>query len=86
LVEICSLLDASCYISGKGGRNYVDETLFQKSNIKLAYENFIHPKYSQLHGKFIENLSRKLLFFFSGASTAITGAAFVIFVIKAIMK
>ena len=57
LVEICSLLDASCYISGKGGRNYVDETLFQKSNIKLAYENFIHPKYSQLHGKFIENLS-----------------------------
>ena len=36
--------------------------------------------------KFIENLSRKLLFFFSCASTAITGIAFVFFVIKEIMK
>jgi hypothetical protein len=40
----------------------------------------------EINLKFIENLSRKLLFFFSGASTAITGTAFVIFVIKAIMK
>jgi len=57
LIEICKLLNASCYISGKGGKNYIDETLFQKSNIDLTYENFIHPQYSQLHGNFIENLS-----------------------------
>jgi len=36
--------------------------------------------------KFIENLTCKLLFFFSGASTAITGTAFVVYVIKEIMK
>ena len=40
----------------------------------------------EINLKFIDNLSRKLLFFFSGASTAITGTAFVIFVIKEIMK
>ncbi|MBN19325.1 MAG: hypothetical protein CL758_07640 [Chloroflexi bacterium] len=57
LIEICKLLNASSYISGKGGKNYIDETLFQKSNIDLTYENFIHPQYSQLHGNFIENLS-----------------------------
>ena len=57
LIEICKLLNASCYIAGKGGKNYIDETLFQKSNIDLTYENFIHPQYSQLHGNFIENLS-----------------------------
>ena len=51
------MLNASSYISGKGGKNYIDETLFQKSNIDLTYENFIHPQYSQLHGNFIENLS-----------------------------
>jgi len=40
----------------------------------------------EINLKFIENLSRKLLFFFSCASTAITGTAFVFFVIKEIMK
>jgi len=40
----------------------------------------------EINLKFIENLSRKLLFFISGASTAITGTAFVFFVIKEIIK
>ena len=40
----------------------------------------------EINLKFIENLSRKLLFFFSGASTATTVTAFVIFVIKEIMR
>jgi len=40
----------------------------------------------EINLKFIENLSRKLLFFFSYASTAITGIAFLIFIIKEIIK
>jgi len=40
----------------------------------------------EINLKFIENLSRKLLFFFSGASTVITGVAFIFFVIKETMK
>jgi len=40
----------------------------------------------EINLKFIEKLTSKILFFFSGASTAITGAAFVIFVIKEIMR
>ena len=57
LVEICSQLNATCYISGVGGKNYIDESLFKKSNIKLMYENFSHPKYNQLYGDFIKNMS-----------------------------
>ena len=57
LVEICSQLNATCYISGIGGKSYIDESLFKKSKIKLIYENFIHPKYNQLHGDFIKNMS-----------------------------
>ena len=57
LVEICSKLDATCYISGISGKDYLNEELFSNSGIKLIYENFIHPTYRQLHGNFIDNLS-----------------------------
>ena len=57
LVNICSNVNATCYISGVSGHDYLDEELFLQSNIKLIYENFIHPKYNQIHGGFIENMS-----------------------------
>ena len=57
LVEICSKLNATCYISGISGKDYLNEELFLNSGIKLIYENFIHPTYRQLHSNFIDNLS-----------------------------
>ena len=57
LVDICSKVDATCYISGISGHDYLDEKLFLESKIKLIYENFIHPIYNQIHGKFIDNMS-----------------------------
>ena len=57
LVEICSKLNATCYISGISGKDYLNEKLFSNSGIKLIYENFIHPTYRQLHDNFIDNLS-----------------------------
>ena len=57
LIEICSKLNATCYISGIAGKDYLDEKLFSNSGIKLIYENFIHPTYRQLHSNFIDNLS-----------------------------
>ena len=57
LIEICSKLNATCYISGIAGKDYLDEKLFLNSGIKLIYEHFIHPTYRQLHGNFIDNLS-----------------------------
>ena len=57
LIEICLKLNAKCYISGIGGKDYLDESLFENTKIKLIYENFIHPKYTQIHGDFIKNMS-----------------------------
>ena len=70
LVEICKLLNATCYVSGKGGQYYMDPTLFKKSNVTLMCENFIHPKYSQLHGGFMENLSITDLILNEGPNSA----------------
>ena len=57
LIEICLKLNAACYISGIGGKDYLDESLFENTKIKLIYENFIHTKYTQIHGDFIKNMS-----------------------------
>jgi len=57
LIEICSKLNATCYVAGLGGKNYLDEKLFLNSGIKLLYENFSYQTYNQLYGNFIDNLS-----------------------------
>lgn len=57
LLEICKKLNATTYISGESGKNYLDESIFQASEIKVLYERFQHPTYHQLHGGFIPNMS-----------------------------
>jgi len=57
LVDICKKLDSTTYLSGEMGVDYLDEEIFQKENIKVIYEKFEHPTYSQIHGSFIPNLS-----------------------------
>ena len=70
LVDICTQLNASCYISGIGGKNVVDESLFKNSNIKLTYENSIHPNYNQINGNFMKNMSIIDLIFNEGEKSS----------------
>ena len=57
LVDICSYLGASHYLTGDAARDYLDESLFLQYNIALAYHNYQHPLYDQLYGEFIPYLS-----------------------------
>lgn len=57
LLKICEKLNATTYLSGKMGKNYLDESEFMKKNIHISYDNFEHPKYNQIHGDFIPNMS-----------------------------
>ena len=57
LVDICETLDADVYLSGVGGKNYIDYQMFEKSNIDIVFQEFKSPTYPQLHGDFIPNLS-----------------------------
>ncbi|MFH1406439.1 MAG: WbqC family protein [Candidatus Omnitrophota bacterium] len=57
LLEICKTLGAKKYLSGAGGREYLDIAAFRKENIELDFQEFRHPAYAQLHGEFIANLS-----------------------------
>lgn len=57
LLKICQILNADTYLSGELGKNYLKEEIFHDSDIKIIYEKFIHPKYSQVYKPFIPNLS-----------------------------
>ncbi|MBN2009908.1 WbqC family protein [candidate division KSB1 bacterium] len=66
LVDICKKLEATEYLSGRGGVKYQDEDLFLTQNIKLEYTSFQHPTYNQLWNGFIPNLSAIDLLFNEG--------------------
>ena len=58
ILQILKIKNAKIYLSNEGSKNYVHESFFEKENIKVIYNNFIHPKYKQLDDKtFISNLS-----------------------------
>ena len=66
LLDICNYCNASCYISGVSGKEYLNEEIFRKSGIKVIYENFQHPIYTQLYKPFEQNLSILDLLFNEG--------------------
>lgn len=51
IIEICKKFKADTYLSGIGGRDYLEEGKFVQAGIKLEYQNFIHPAY---HQRYIE--------------------------------
>jgi hypothetical protein len=58
LLNICKKLGADTYISGIGGKTYLDEKLFEKNKIILKYQNYNPIRYLQHMSKsFIPNLS-----------------------------
>lgn len=61
IIEICKKLKADVYLSGTGGKNYLEEKEFPQAGIKLEYQDFVHPTYKQQYtGKdniFLPNMS-----------------------------
>lgn len=47
IVEICGKLKAESYLSGAGGRDYLEEEKFRDAGIKLIYQDYKHPIYHQ---------------------------------------
>ena len=58
LLNVCKSIGAETYISGIGGKNYVDEKLFENNGVKLVYQNYHFKEYTQRFSKpFFPNLS-----------------------------
>jgi hypothetical protein len=67
LVELCVALQATEYLTGPAARNYIDESLFAKAGITVAYLDYSgYPEYPQLYGKFVHEVSILDLLFHEG--------------------
>ena len=51
LIDICRNVNADTYISGSEGRNYLNLELFEEAKIKIIFQNYKHPQYTQFNNR-----------------------------------
>jgi len=57
IIDICKALKADTYLSGIGGREYLEAELFESSGLRLVYQEFEHPRYAQQYEPFVPYMS-----------------------------
>ncbi len=57
LISMCKFVGSDTYLSGSGGKAYVDVKAFYNANIKLQWHNYDHPVYKQSFEGFVANMS-----------------------------
>lgn len=72
LIQLCRAVQADCYLSGQGGRNYMDLNAFDAAGIRVQWQSFTPPEYPQVFPAvgFIPNLSVVDALFACGADAA----------------
>lgn len=68
ILKICHQFDARTYLSGQGGKEYLDLEEFSKAKIAVEFQKYDYPEYGQLFPKlaFIPHLSMMDLLFNEG--------------------
>jgi hypothetical protein len=56
IIEICSALQATDYLAGQGGRNYMDRVRYSDAGLTLRFFSPPETPYPQQHDEFIPNL------------------------------
>lgn len=58
LADLCAQAGGTEYVSGPSARDYVDESVFERSGIKLTWFDYAgYPEYPQLWGEFAHGVS-----------------------------
>lgn len=47
ILDICKATDATVYIAGPSGRDYLDMESFKEAGIEVKFNDYTHPKYPQ---------------------------------------
>ena len=54
---MCKRLDADVYVFGALGRDYAVVEDFEAAGVRAVFQEYVHPRYPQLHGEFVPYLS-----------------------------
>jgi hypothetical protein len=73
IIELCLALKADTYLSGTGGKDYLEEEKFKQAGISLRYQHFDHPRYHQVYAamqdEFVPNMAAVDLLFNEGENS-----------------
>lgn len=67
--DICKITEATTYISGISGKEYLDMSRFAKAKIPVEFQEFHHPVYPQRYSPFIPCMSSIDLLFNHGPNS-----------------
>ncbi|MDA0999848.1 MAG: WbqC family protein [bacterium] len=56
LLAICREIGADAYLSGAGGRDYLDVKLFEDVGVEVFFQDFRHPEYDQGYADFAPSM------------------------------
>lgn len=68
LVDLLQKVGATHYLSGTGARVYMQPEKFEEAGVKVIWQDFIHPVYTQQYGEFVPYLSALDLLFNHGVA------------------
>jgi hypothetical protein len=57
IISQCKAIGANVQLAGNGGKKYIDNKRFEEEGIKLIFQEFKHPSYTQICEGFVPNLS-----------------------------
>ena len=57
LIALTKHIGATTYLAGSGGRDYMDLAKYERAGVEVLFQNYRHPRYSQLFGEFEPNMS-----------------------------
>lgn len=70
LVTLCQAVGATRYLSGPSAKSYLDEALFARAGLELAWMDYEgYPTYRQLYGDFVHEVSILDLLFNEGTAS-----------------
>jgi hypothetical protein len=57
ILNLCKTMDARLFVFGQHGKKYIEKEKFHEKKIEFTFQNFRHPKYNQIHGEFLPEMS-----------------------------
>ena len=69
ILNLCKEVDATVYLSGPFGRDYLELENFESAGIEVRFHDYEHPTYTQLHGEFMPYMSIVDLLFNEGSKS-----------------
>ena len=57
LIALTKHFGAGTYLAGNGGQGYMDMKKYEQAGVEVLFQDYRHPRYNQLFGEFVSNMS-----------------------------